>query len=67
MNSKIDDLAQIEIDDETALQFATSMQIFRHMIMSDSVTDLGIQLVKMAAADLLEAIAEQPPSHPQTH
>jgi hypothetical protein len=67
MNSKIDDLGQVEIDDETALQFATSIQIFRHMILSDSVSDLGIQLVKMAAAELLEAIAEEPHSHPQIH
>lgn len=48
----------IRFDDSLAIEVARSIRLFKKLIILGSVSSVGIDIVKLAAADLLSSIAE---------
>jgi len=54
-------------DDDLAIEVARSIRLFKKLIFLGSVSSVGIDIVKMAAADLLSSIAVHDESLHQMH
>jgi len=54
-------------DDDLAIEVARSIRLFKKLIFLGSVSSVGIDIVKMAAADLLSSIALHDESLRQMH